>query len=922
MMEDSHETPTREDLGQKIIECGTAAFNPKNDIPGRDQALEEFQNLINESSAWSLLPVLNAAIQPGAVPDFLRIELLAILTRIPLRPNGVRSTLEFIFAVHPSSTVTAEESAQPQKQGANITTEALSAATRLLSSVPTGIPPLEWFMGIRPQLLELLDGSAGDELAKVAGHVISFGVLGRKAYGAPGTPGWQAFIDPIIHVLKPSIPFKIPESNVKIKKEMDDEVVDLTQSKVLSTGPDIKRALMQLSSLLYSSPSPGLCKRVISQIILELWAIASIPEADAKDDTVETCCKPARKLLSMFIRVANSKYAVDKIIVNLLFNGETSSHSCAWEYQLSPSSISILSCKTKANTTEAFDMLNMDWSAAEFKASFLGTLVMEVCTHDEVSEIFLDLFRKWLMSKNMANPRSSKITIIEEEDDDQKSPDDLVKGLLELMVIQGLMEKASEKLISKSSQVLDVVEQVLVADKTEPQGDEVISVALSLLNQVITAPNFQSSSMMEATMVSLREALTRLSREAGLSAESTAQTAKNLLLLLQYRDELNDEEEVKPATDRQIEDRKTYQLAMSYITDGDSPPPVKSEGLNMISKLIQEMSPIIDVPAILVLLSKVISDNEDYLNLRAMKMLTLLSERHPKTVCREILDHYLDPKEMANTDTRLRFGEALLQVIQRMGEMFTGPTAIEVSQTLLSIASRRGLRPKTEHRQAREERKRAMKNKEAADAWGGEVLDMSDEIPEAERLNNEILTQIVHGWESKRGSEDVRIRASALSLFASAMDTNIAGIGATTAEAAVDLCINVLAYEPELEKAILRRAAIVVILAFVKTLDTAKQERRHHSFGFGLTEQSKDDIMRSLKYIEGTDNDGLVREHARDAIESLESWEMISLSPQANKHESDVFCGLSGIAGNPIEMALKANQDSGLNGRPRIEEIE
>lgn len=120
------------------------------------------------------------------MPAFLRGPLLKALILLPLRPNGVRSTLEFVFAVHPSGTVTQEESAQAQKTGGNITTEALAAATRLLSSVPLGVEPRDWFTGLRLQLLELLDGAAGEELTKVAAHVISFGILGRKAYGAPG----------------------------------------------------------------------------------------------------------------------------------------------------------------------------------------------------------------------------------------------------------------------------------------------------------------------------------------------------------------------------------------------------------------------------------------------------------------------------------------------------------------------------------------------------------------------------------------------------------------------------------------------------------------------------------------------------------------------------------------------------------------
>lgn len=111
---------------------------------------------------------------------------MAILTTLPLRPDGVRGTLEFVFAVHPSSTVKTSEAATPQKQGANITHEALSLASTMLSVPPKRVKPEVWFSGVAPQLLKLLDGNDGPELTKVASYVIGFGILGRKEFGAPG----------------------------------------------------------------------------------------------------------------------------------------------------------------------------------------------------------------------------------------------------------------------------------------------------------------------------------------------------------------------------------------------------------------------------------------------------------------------------------------------------------------------------------------------------------------------------------------------------------------------------------------------------------------------------------------------------------------------------------------------------------------
>lgn len=130
--------------------------------------------------------MLNVLIQPGRVSDGLRAEFMLWLAKIPMREDGVRGTLEFVFSVRPSSAVSASDAATPQKEGANITHEALKMATQLLASPPASMDAESWFTSIAPQLLALLDGRDGLELAKVAAYVIGFGILGRKKFGAPG----------------------------------------------------------------------------------------------------------------------------------------------------------------------------------------------------------------------------------------------------------------------------------------------------------------------------------------------------------------------------------------------------------------------------------------------------------------------------------------------------------------------------------------------------------------------------------------------------------------------------------------------------------------------------------------------------------------------------------------------------------------
>lgn len=113
---------------------------------------------------------------------------MSVLASMASRPDGVRAVLEFVFSMHPSSTVKTEEAANPQKQGANITMEALQMASNLITNPPLDYDPENWFFDIAPQLLALLDGEGGPDLVKVAAYIIGFGILGRRKFGQPGWP--------------------------------------------------------------------------------------------------------------------------------------------------------------------------------------------------------------------------------------------------------------------------------------------------------------------------------------------------------------------------------------------------------------------------------------------------------------------------------------------------------------------------------------------------------------------------------------------------------------------------------------------------------------------------------------------------------------------------------------------------------------
>lgn len=677
-----------------------------------------------------------------------------------------------------------------------------------------------------------------------------------------------------------------------------DDIIDLSKEKILTKSPDLSLALRRLLNLVASHPNPGLSKRLLKSLFLPLWCLSSWPQTTPENE--EMTCLPARKLLKIFLTLTASTERFMEIIHNLNYIGVRQGDKGHWIYQDSPEGIQVVSPRQMLRDGVTGQL---DWDEVDNKATAFVNLIKEMPSEADIPSIFTALFKSWLSS-----PRRGESIHLGTEDGASK---DETSKLLEIKVLQEMIQNCPEKLVERTGQLLELIGGILT-DQRSSSDEESLTVVLSLLNLVVTAPNFQKAKVKDDLLRSIEESLNKLSNSA---VAEISITASNLGLLLKYRDDIEQPSAAFAPSERQIEDRKTYSLAVSYITQLDSPPPVRSEGLNLISGLIQANSPVLDIPGVLVLLSAMLKDKEDYINLRVIKIFSQLAGRHPRSVIRELLENYVDGQEKETVDTRLRFGEALLQVIERLGETFASETAEQVGQALLLTAGRRGRRPKTEVKQVRDEQLRNAKQRDAQEAWGGDVPDLGEEeITPEERARNAILERIVEGWESKGGAEDVRVRASALSILTTGIETNIAGVGSTLVSAAVDLAINILTLEPEMDKAILRRAAILLIMGFFRALDDAKQKGKR--LGFGLTAQSQEDISRILQYVAGTDNDGLVQQHAQDVLESLENWQMSRLIPEVR----DDGGKLTMLAGLEVNPGADTAQDHSI--RPRIEEIE
>lgn len=811
----------------------------------------------------------------------------------------MRNTIEFILSIHPSTGNAKDTS---KSQGANVSLQALSSASKLISSPPSGMLPEDWFSGIAPQLFALLDGEGGLEMVKASAYIIGYGVLGRREYGVPGTAGWKAFAEPLLSAIHPSL-----AAIKQTAKSSSATVIDLTIPRLLVSSSKLAEALRRLSSLISSHPNPALSKRLLGKLLLPLWSMFSWP---CEGTQFEEWRAPAGYLLQILLQLSDVS-RIEVIMDNLTFIGMTEDTTMPWQFRADTGGIYICI----ANPTHGDGQRNgVNFKVLDAKVDAFIALLQQTKDGEAIPALFLDLCRTWLSSTTTKKKDEILITAVGPE----PSPaDDSEKQLVHGKVMQAMIEKLPEKLIANSIEVLQLANDVLAAGIQEQnlENDDSAAVALSLLNIVFTSPSFNQTNH-ETILASIQQSLQYIQKQQ----LEISNTARNLLFLLQYQ---KTEPPSQPSSNQDTsldEDRRLHKLALSYLTTPDSPPPVLAQGLDIITTLIRKNTPILDIPSTLILLQTLLQDPEEYIYLHCIKALTALSTTHPKATIKSILETYTDLNEDHNLDIRLRTGEALHQIFEdnANNKPLTVSLVSEVYTTLLHLSSRRPLRPKTASKAEKADQLAAAKEAEFSQAWDG-IPDKSK--PEMANEDEAILSEIITGWSGSRSHEDLRIRTSSLTLMGTLLRQNISSLPTHLISSTIDTSLHILTLEPSPSASILRRAAMLLIMDLIKTLDEAAEEGK--KLGFGLVGKGIEDVMNVLKYVHETDCDGLVKQHASDVIESLEIWRVKGLvvgsgSDGGGMLRGGLLSGQGGLAG----LGVNLKNVGGSGTRPKIEEIE
>ncbi|KAL8827037.1 MAG: hypothetical protein Q9170_007170 [Blastenia crenularia] len=852
-----------------IAVAGELAFSPLSDPQIRQRFVSTFKQLVDSMSAMDLFPQLTSLLHPSC-PDWFRSAVSSSLSMLPLRPDGVKQTINFI-ASSTSADASTSDGRPNQSMGPSISLDCLARAAKLLTSVPSEMTVDAYIAGLAPQLFCLLDDPATDN-KRIASYIIGTGLLSKRRLGSPGTTGWKLFAQPIHLSLDPKI------KNCPIREDA------------------LKTAVDRLSALVQFHANPGLTKRLVGPILLPLWGL----QCYALDHRRGNWADQVDQILSTYMKISATVSKLQVLSDHIPWDGTS-----LWTYM--PGSSGGIEIRPREEGRRVRpDMATIIESVDRRIEQYLKLLRAAVVTDDQLSEIFTQACKGWLLESRSKSIIKSK-SIREHSEISYDSFDNALESVIKSKLTQALLESYKDRIASSLAGIIKLVEPMLSAfvikhqNLTEHQGkanpsfaglgeivkasdetandddgsQETFSTALNLLSDVVTFSDESFNGVDISVLESIQGTLKHIAETHFPFDSSLNVTASELLMILQLHlgtpDSLKDNKAMK-STNALAYERDEYRKALKFLSDEMAP--VRAQGLLSLTKLISDGSPFLSVPSTATLIISLLQDEEEYIYLSAVRTLGTLASKHPKTVVKMLVEKYTDLHEESTLNVRLNVGEALDYTIEELGQLFAEEIAVMVGESMIAVASRRGDRPKTLQKNERAKRKVKKARKDVEDAWEVRIPAEEDDANDEAKVNAHIA-KIVEGWADTGREEDVRIRTSALSILSTAIETNIAGLGTSLTSTAIDCVIAILKLEKDEGRAILRRAAVMVIMSVVKAIDAA--EERGQRLAFGFAGENLAEVITVLRYVEATDLDEVVVGYIRALIESLQAWQQKSI---------------------------------------------
>lgn len=915
-----------------------------------------FNDLLMRTPTSRLLPILTSFLQQP-LPIWLKPRLGKELATVPTRNHGIRHVIEFLSLSYLSKNSSIPQGASGPQSKIPIPLEAVTQAAKLLVAPPSGTSQDDWIHTLEDQLWSLLDGTEGRELSRAAGQIIAGGILSKKSTGAPGTTGWKIYAQPILDTIEP-------------KSNTTAVLRDSTEHKVLVPDQDLLISLSRLAVITTSYSHAGLIKRLVGPLLLPLWALLTYALSKRSLDKVWS--ELPRSIISRYLTVVCDPKQVDTIATNLFWDGPA-----AWT--LGPGTKGGIEFRLRQdgghNDLTAMDSILSRISDLGGRVDLLVSLLADSKVSDDVAGlIFLQVTRRWL------NPNhSSRARLLLESDDDPltaladaklsealalqfrdqfaRSPQHIIELMGQLLHNYVAGHRTKSELQAKSHKPSRANLGNLVDRKSKDENrtttgdtseDDLASFAISTINILVATPEFERTPTTDALLVGVAGDLQYLAYSQHKAPISSIITNSASSLLQVLNPPARAAEQGSVEIDPLASHRSTLQAAIQDIASSEAPN--RTWALSAFHKLIQNTSafPIIDVPATTYLiLSASLGDPESYVHSAAIPVLVSLALRAPHPTIKILVDVFLDIEErnlsllkgrmtagkerevQENLDYRLRVGEVLNKILLA-DEFWHGKSSAEVKYTsvkhiasaCLSLASRRGQRTRTQSSRQAVSLQIVQQREEEEAAWGGpipNVLEPESEASAADLADYEALDKIVKGWEDTGIEEDVRIRASAMSIFGTLLEKRLGLVKQATVDAGLQIVLLTLTMETAEKFFILRRAAVLVVMGLLKALDDALDADEDISVGLGMKQQAE--VERVLRWVRDEDGDELVRDHAANVVEGMETLRMKKL--YKIRDEGGGLGPDLGLAGGLRGLSVRPDVDDGQKTRRMIvEEIE
>jgi hypothetical protein len=913
-----------------------------------------YKKVVESTPTSRLLPILTTFLQQS-LPAWLKPIMSNELGTIPLRPRGVRHTIEFLSLSYLSKTSGMPQDASGPQSQIPIPLEAVTQASRLLVLPPAEMSQDEWLLKLAPQLWTLLDGDEGVELSRAAGQIIAGGVLSKRATGAPDSFGWQLFAQPLLQAINPK----------EMKAETD------SNGSVLVQERELELALKRLYAIISAYSHAGLLKRLISPVLLSAWALLNYaherPALDRKWVVL------SKGILTRYISVLCEPGQIDQIAINLFWDGDAT-------WSLKPGSQGGIEIRRRSqDDRDSNNMANVlaRIGSLDSRVRLLVSLLDDAKTPDDaVGLIFLQATRRWL-----SPTRDTKTYLTDGIDTDDpfvvltdaklseamgtkfraqlaRNPQHIVELMGQLLSnfthehqtrVHGFMERNK----ATRAKLLNVV-------KTEQEGhgsmssensaadEELVSFALSILSTLVSSKHFEQTPATQTSLASIVASLDYLSKEQAHVPISRLITnsAKTLLQLVQPPPTPT----LTRNTGAAAEARVTLKTILEDLTSPE--PPNRTWALDALRKFMQDSSafPVMDVPSMAhLLLSASLADPESYVHTAAMPVVVDLTTRAPNPVLGILVDAFVDVDEQSlklargrqtekkdrelqlALDFRLRVGEVLNSFV--LADVFfysQSDIAVQyrclkrIYEACLSLASRRGKRTQTLSTRTKLAQAEQQLQEEGEEAWGGPIPNLLDPdgegLQEQEQAERDALLKIIKGWEDTGVEEDVRIRASALSVMSTVIEHRLGFLRQVTVDAALQMVLLIVSMERTGAKAIVRRAAVMVIMGLLRGLDGLLEAGKESAVGLSIIQQNE--VARVLQWVGAEDMDDVVRDHAASVLEGLETWRMKRL--YQFKEEGLVLGAELGLEGSlrGLDVQPKTKRDGNERRKLVVEELD